>query len=261
MARPLKKGVDYFPHDITHGKTLFVLEQRWGNDGYAVWFKLLEALGSEAEHYLDLRDEATMLHLSAKCRVSTQILREILSALATMGAISSELWFKSEVIWSQNFVDRVADAYRLRKTSPPSYPHHLSISSEETTISTVETSENGQLSAQSRLNKNKEDNKPPIVPHKLFFRKVHEQHFRSMPGGIVITESHLQAFNLWEQKDKTPEEVEQAYIETAGAKSTASRFKWICDILSGKSEERLRPGQMSPEALKRSNDMFMAGGE
>ena len=46
MARPKKQTVDYFPHIIKQGKTMTILENRFGNDGYAFWFKLLEILGS-----------------------------------------------------------------------------------------------------------------------------------------------------------------------------------------------------------------------
>ena len=51
MTRPMKKGVDYFPHACVHGQTMFILEQRWGNDGYAFWFKLLEMLGTTEGHF------------------------------------------------------------------------------------------------------------------------------------------------------------------------------------------------------------------
>ncbi len=39
MARPLKQTVDYFPHDshASDSKTLFILESKFGNDGYAFY--------------------------------------------------------------------------------------------------------------------------------------------------------------------------------------------------------------------------------
>ena len=46
MARPAKLTVDYFPHIINQGKTIFIIENNYGNDGYAFWFKLLELLGA-----------------------------------------------------------------------------------------------------------------------------------------------------------------------------------------------------------------------
>lgn len=45
MARPKKQTVDYFPHFVKGGRTIFILENKFGNDGYAFWFKLLEILG------------------------------------------------------------------------------------------------------------------------------------------------------------------------------------------------------------------------
>jgi len=47
MARPRKQTVDYFPHDtdVSSGKTLTILQSKYGNDGYAFWFKLLRMPG------------------------------------------------------------------------------------------------------------------------------------------------------------------------------------------------------------------------
>ncbi len=66
MARPKKKGVDYFPHDCVTGKTIFILEQKYGNDGYAFWFKLLEFLGTKEGHYLDCHNIEDIEFLQAK---------------------------------------------------------------------------------------------------------------------------------------------------------------------------------------------------
>lgn len=53
MARPTKETVDYFPHFVKCGRTIFILESKYGNDGYAFWFKLLEILGDTEGHYYD----------------------------------------------------------------------------------------------------------------------------------------------------------------------------------------------------------------
>jgi hypothetical protein len=55
MARPSKQTVDYFPHYVHHGKTMFILEARWGNDGYAGIYKVMEILGDEPGQYYDAR--------------------------------------------------------------------------------------------------------------------------------------------------------------------------------------------------------------
>lgn len=180
MARPQKKGVDYFPHDATHGKTLFVLEQRWGNDGYATWFKILEALAFEDGHYLDLRDEATKIHLAARCRITPEVLLDILGTLAALGAISSELWRVSSVVWCQNFVNRVNDAYRLRKGGAPQEPAHFLVSSEKTAVSSVGTRVSSEISAQMKLKEIKGN-------------KIKQNH---SIGGVVDIPKEVEKFKL-----------------------------------------------------------------
>lgn len=118
MTRPRKQTVDYFPHDCSHGKTLFILEGKYGNDGYAFWFKLLELIGSTEKHYLDCDDKATWEYLLSRTRVSEETGWEIMNLLASLGAIDSELW-QEHIVWSENFVKRVFDAYRNRISDIP----------------------------------------------------------------------------------------------------------------------------------------------
>ena len=68
MARPQKDIVSYFPHDANActGDTLTVLQSRFGNDGYAFWFKLLEKLASTEGHYIDCRNPTKWQLLLAK---------------------------------------------------------------------------------------------------------------------------------------------------------------------------------------------------
>jgi len=70
MTRPRKNTVDYFPHLCRHGETIFILEERYGNDGYAAWFKLLEKLADTDNHFIDLNNPATAEYLRSKIRIS-----------------------------------------------------------------------------------------------------------------------------------------------------------------------------------------------
>lgn len=118
MSRPQKATVDYFPHWAVHGKTLFILEQRYGNDGYAFWFKLLETLCVSENHFLDWNNSVEQEFFLAKSRSTGVSAGEILELLAKLDAIDSELW-KIGIIWCQNLVDNVSDAYRKRKLPLP----------------------------------------------------------------------------------------------------------------------------------------------
>lgn len=121
MARPKKQTVDYFPHYCTHGKTLFILEQRFGITGYGFWFKLLEELGRHEGHFLDLRDENELEFLGAKTHVSGAETLLMLNLASKLGAIDPKLW-ENRVVWCQKFVDNLTEVYAKRTVSVPRKP-------------------------------------------------------------------------------------------------------------------------------------------
>lgn len=114
--RPDKNTVDYYPHYCEEGgKTLFILENTFGNDGYAFWFKLLSLLGRTPGHFFDAHDRHAWLFLIAKTHVSEDIANGIMGLLVDLEAIDRELWERDRVIWCQNFVDHLSDLYARRK--------------------------------------------------------------------------------------------------------------------------------------------------
>jgi hypothetical protein len=126
MTRPRKQTVDYFPHYCNHKSTIFILEQKYGNDGYAFWFKLLEMMGTENGHFIDFRDESKWVFLQAKTKLNAETCQEILDLLSKINAIDPEFW-KIHVAWSQNFVDGLAPVYGNRRVEIPSQPSFLHV--------------------------------------------------------------------------------------------------------------------------------------
>lgn len=114
MARPERNNVDYFPHEATHGKKMFYITQKYGNDGYATWFIILEKLSRTEYHYLNLSDDMQMMYLTAECRINEDRLKNILNDLARFGAINKKLWKARSIIWSQKLTDSIIDAYKKR---------------------------------------------------------------------------------------------------------------------------------------------------
>jgi hypothetical protein len=57
MARPQRNNIDYFPFMCDEGQKMFYLEQTYGNDGFAVFVKLLRELAKKDYHYLNLSDK------------------------------------------------------------------------------------------------------------------------------------------------------------------------------------------------------------
>ena len=108
MGRIAKSGVDYFSHDTgAHNrKTISALRSRFGNDGYAFWFILLELLGEQQNLSLDCSDEINLIYLCTETQVSEKTAADILDLLSRMEAIDKELWQKHRVIWCQGFAER-----------------------------------------------------------------------------------------------------------------------------------------------------------
>lgn len=123
MARPRKNTVEYFPHICKSGKTISILEKKFGNDGYACWFKILEFLGDSEGHFFDCSDEYNWEYLKAKTLISEgERLIEIIDLLATVKAIDKDLWSQDKVLWSDNFLLGLAPVYQKRTTEMPPKP-------------------------------------------------------------------------------------------------------------------------------------------
>jgi len=121
MARPAKVKVDYFPH-VTHtGKSIAILETRWGNDGYAFWFKLLELLGDSDDFAYNCNQSAEWEYLLSKTRVTDPVALAILDKLAEIGAIDAECWAQ-KIVWSDHFVRNLESVFVKRKQDVPQKP-------------------------------------------------------------------------------------------------------------------------------------------
>ena len=191
MARPKKQTVDYFPHIANSGKTIFILENQFGNDGYAFWFKTLELLATTDGHVIDTGNPSEWEFLIAKTRVSEDTAREILNLLGKLEAIDNEL-LQVGILWCQHLVDNVSDVYKKRKVNLPVRPdpnsfgqqkHEQSGVSDDGNPSTTIVSDNINPQSKVKETKVKEtkvkessnpENKPPAAAN-IF--TIYEQNF------------------------------------------------------------------------------------
>lgn len=121
MPRPAKQTVEYFPHFVYDSRTKSILENDWGNDGYAFWFKLLELLCKSDGHYYDCNSKVNWKHLLSICKVDSDKANGILNELVELEKIDSELW-EHRIIWCQTLVDNLKQVYSKRKTNVPTKP-------------------------------------------------------------------------------------------------------------------------------------------
>ena len=128
MARPTRNNVDYFPFYCEEGKKMYYLEETYGNDGFAVFVKILREIAKTDFHYLDLSKNTTLMFLSAKCKVSKDILLSIINDLVELDKFDPILWNENSIIWCQDFIDSIQDAYNKRINNCIDYDgllHHL----------------------------------------------------------------------------------------------------------------------------------------
>ena len=121
MARPERNNVDYFPFYCEDGNKMFYIEETYGNDGFSTFIKLLRELAKTNYHFLDLSKPTTIMFLSAKCKISKETLISIINDLVELGKFDKILWDENKVIWCQDFVDSIQDAYLRRNNNCITY--------------------------------------------------------------------------------------------------------------------------------------------
>ena len=122
MSRISKNVAEYFPHFAADSRTKSILESRFGNDGYAFWFKLLELLCKTDGHSYDCRSALDWEYLLGYTRVSAETAGQILDLLAGMGKIDQPLWADGQTIWCQALVENLRPVYEKRRRLPPEKP-------------------------------------------------------------------------------------------------------------------------------------------
>ncbi len=90
------------------------MRQKYKNDGYAIWFMLLEHLGKADYHYLDLKNPVQMMYLSSEFMVEEITLKAIIDDLVKLDEFDKELWENESILYNQDFVDSIEDAYKKR---------------------------------------------------------------------------------------------------------------------------------------------------
>ncbi len=242
MGRPQKLTVDYFPHYTKDGKTLFVLESRYRNDGYAFWFKLLTLLSATSNHVLVIRNPQDWQYLLAKTLVDEDTGTKILNLLAELEAIDSELWMKYKAIWVQHLVDNFADVYKKRGQPLPQRP----VITRDNPVSGSDNPVSGSDNSQTKLNNSKLNNSKVEKDKKIFgqfqnvllteeeYRKLTERFGAAAPDKIeTLSEgiasrgykykSHYAAILSWTRKDERYQKEAANGTNRQGARKVTSR--------------------------------------
>lgn len=170
MSRIQRDTASYFPHDAHAASggsdTIKILQGRYGNDGYATWFKILEKLTSTDGHYIDCRNPVKWQLFISYLGINEITTVEILKILVEIGNIDAKLW-NNKIIWCQSLVDNISDVYKNRRREIPSKPvitDNKPITTDNNPINSDNTSNNQITTKQSKVDKSKVDKNREGIP-------------------------------------------------------------------------------------------------
>lgn len=116
MPRPLKPGLDFFQHDtsMSSDEALEALEALYGNDGYAVYNKLLERI-YKSNGKLHLSDEITRLTLAKKFNVTTERFDKIIEDAVRFELFDRAAWESEKRLTSHRIQEQLGIVEELRE--------------------------------------------------------------------------------------------------------------------------------------------------
>ena len=208
MARPERNSVDYFPFMCEEGNKMFYLEETYGNDGFATFVKLLRELARTEYHYLNLSKPSTLMYLSAKCKVTKEVLESIINDLVDLGKFDEKLWKESKVVWCADFIDSIQDAYKKRNNKCITYDGLLTLLTSLGIRKPAKLPTTASVNPQSKVEYSKEK-ESKVKERKLQFASTLEPHV-AFYGRPMIKEF----YNYWTELNKSETKFKQELEKT-----------------------------------------------
>lgn len=117
MARPQKKGLDYFPLDVTMDKTdddIEILEAKYGVEGFCILIKLYMKIYQEEGYFVKWNEKTSLLH-SKRVNVDINLVNNVINDLVSWGVFNKELFEAYSVITSRRIQETYIEACKKRK--------------------------------------------------------------------------------------------------------------------------------------------------
>lgn len=121
MARKEKYTLDYYPHYAIQGDIVNVIQELYGNDGYAVLHKNYEQFCLRDNQYIDLSNYSTLAVIAAYCKVTKERYLEIVEELVKLDAYDKDFWEQKKILISEKFMENTKEAYSRRKNEAPNF--------------------------------------------------------------------------------------------------------------------------------------------
>jgi hypothetical protein len=115
MARHEAHTVQYFPFVVKDGKTLFLLEDKYKCKGTGFFTNVLRILCDTPDHHLCIDNEVEKRMFFVKVKCDEESALDMLEMMVLTKKLDPILWRERHVIYCDDLVQNLADAYRRRK--------------------------------------------------------------------------------------------------------------------------------------------------
>jgi len=115
MARPIKKGLDYFTHDVatSNERAIRFIESKYGLVGYGIYFKILEKIYGEEGYFIHWKPVDECIY-SSEWGVDVEFLRNLLSDFFEINLFSKLVYDANQVLTSPGIQRRYHEAAKKR---------------------------------------------------------------------------------------------------------------------------------------------------
>ncbi len=176
-GRPERHDADYFPFYAKDGKTLFILEGKYGCKGTGFFTNVLRFLTLQKDHYFCIADDADREWFFAKMKCDELSGMEMLHLMSKTGKLYSPLWISRQVIVSPDLLESLKPLYQNRKNEIItideiliSYPINAISETGNTQEPVISEAGNTQSKVKkSKVKKRKESNKEKFTAEFLRF--------------------------------------------------------------------------------------------
>jgi len=117
-GRPIKKTIEFFPHFVSKGKKLTIIEHRFGVKGYACYYKLQEILGKSDLQFYEFQGVENKYYALTELGLEESDFEDMMNLFVELNILDSDLWKEKKIIWWQSFIDELYKLWNKRTIKP-----------------------------------------------------------------------------------------------------------------------------------------------
>lgn len=207
MARPIKKGLDYFPFDVDFftDPKIRVLKSRYGADGITLYMYLLCEIYKNG-YYLKTNEDYFFI-LVDDLRMNVNKVRQVLNFLLERSLFDKTLFQSDKVLTSTGIQERFQCAVKERAKKTPIDIKDYWLLSEEKTESflKVNTKTNNSEKNESNSKKNESNSKNNGTKE----RKSNQSNISQRNYNSGNNYNQRNRFNNFQQRDYSKEQIDE----------------------------------------------------